>query len=189
MVYNLFMHLSKNTLVYFSENSNTYCCIYQIYLQNSLSIHDFMYEGDNFQMFNENFLNYVGHEDKMIWKVHNNKKLPLHVSSTIPLMEANPLFQQNQRFNQLNLYPPCSQPPEVAMGLSPHSDHCLLTVLLQNQIDGLQIMYDHKWVNVNPIPNSFLVNIADQLEVLFVFLLYIFHIYLQFLKIQFLKQL
>ncbi|XP_038886412.1 protein DMR6-LIKE OXYGENASE 2-like [Benincasa hispida] len=64
-----------------------------------------------------------------------------------------------------NLYPPCPQ-PELAMGLSPHSDHCLLTVLLQNQIDGLQILHDHKWVNVNPIPNSFLVNTADQLEIL-----------------------
>lgn len=64
-----------------------------------------------------------------------------------------------------NLYPPCPQ-PQLARGLPSHSDQCLLTLLLQNQIDGLQILHHNKWVNVNnPIPNSFLVNVGDQLEV------------------------
>ncbi|XP_041014518.1 2-oxoglutarate-dependent dioxygenase 19-like [Juglans microcarpa x Juglans regia] len=64
-----------------------------------------------------------------------------------------------------NLYPPCPQ-PELAMGLPPHSDHGLLTLLMQNGIDGLQTQHNGNWVNVNAIPNSFLVNIADQLEIL-----------------------
>ncbi|XP_038904929.1 protein DMR6-LIKE OXYGENASE 2-like [Benincasa hispida] len=64
-----------------------------------------------------------------------------------------------------NLYPPCPQ-PELARGLPSHSDHCLLTILLQNQIAGLQILHHDKWLNVNPIPNSLLVNVADQLEIL-----------------------
>lgn len=63
-----------------------------------------------------------------------------------------------------NLYPSCPQ-PELARGLPSHSDQCLLTILLQNQIAGLQILHHHKWLNVNPIPNSLLVNVADQLEV------------------------
>lgn len=37
-----------------------------------------------------------------------------------------------------NLYPPCPQ-PELAMGLPPHSDHGLLTILMQNGIGGLQV--------------------------------------------------
>ncbi|CAK9322140.1 unnamed protein product [Citrullus colocynthis] len=64
-----------------------------------------------------------------------------------------------------NLYPSCPQ-PELARGLPSHSDQCLLTILLQNQIAGLQILHHHKWLNVNPIPNSLLVNVADQLEIL-----------------------
>ncbi|XP_041014517.1 2-oxoglutarate-dependent dioxygenase 19-like [Juglans microcarpa x Juglans regia] len=64
-----------------------------------------------------------------------------------------------------NLYPPCPQ-PELAMGLPPHSDHGLLTLVMQNGIGGLQTRHNGNWVNVNAIPNSFLVNTADQLEIL-----------------------
>ncbi|PIA51992.1 hypothetical protein AQUCO_01000101v1 [Aquilegia coerulea] len=64
-----------------------------------------------------------------------------------------------------NLYPPCPQ-PEIAMGLPPHSDHGLLTLLIQNQIGGLQVNHNGKWVNVHPLPNTYLVNTADHLEIL-----------------------
>ena len=63
-----------------------------------------------------------------------------------------------------NYYPPCPQ-PESAMGMPPHSDHGLLTVLIHNGISGLQVQHQGKWVNVNGIPNSFLVNVGDHLEV------------------------
>lgn len=65
-----------------------------------------------------------------------------------------------------NLYPRCPQ-PELAMGLPPHSDHGLLTVLMQNNVRGLQVKHNGKWVLVNSLPNSFLVNTGDQLEVRF----------------------
>ncbi|KAG1366557.1 protein DMR6-LIKE OXYGENASE 2 [Cocos nucifera] len=52
-----------------------------------------------------------------------------------------------------NYYPPCPQ-PELAMGLPPHSDHGLLTILLQNGVDGLQLQHKGNWVNVKPHPNS-----------------------------------
>ncbi|GMI82809.1 Germination Insensitive to ABA Mutant 2, Gain-of-function in ABA-modulated Seed germination 2 [Hibiscus trionum] len=64
-----------------------------------------------------------------------------------------------------NMYPPCPQ-PELAMGLPPHSDHGLLTILMQNGIDGLQVMHKGKWVSINPLPNSFLVNTGDHMEIL-----------------------
>ena len=63
-----------------------------------------------------------------------------------------------------NLYPPCPQ-PELALGMPPHSDHGFFALLIQNGIGGLQISHKGKWVNVNPLPNSILVNTADQLEV------------------------
>ncbi|XP_020090245.1 protein DMR6-LIKE OXYGENASE 2-like [Ananas comosus] len=63
-----------------------------------------------------------------------------------------------------NLYPPCPQ-PELAMGLPPHSDYGLLTVLCQNGVDGLQVKHEGKWIPVKPRPNSFLVNIGDQMEI------------------------
>ncbi|KAJ7955570.1 protein DMR6-LIKE OXYGENASE 2-like [Quillaja saponaria] len=63
-----------------------------------------------------------------------------------------------------NLYPPCPQ-PELALGMPPHSDHGLLTLLTQNGIDGLQINHKGKWVKVNPLPKCIIVNTSDQLEV------------------------
>ncbi|KAA0061143.1 protein DMR6-LIKE OXYGENASE 2-like [Cucumis melo var. makuwa] len=64
-----------------------------------------------------------------------------------------------------NLYPPCPQ-PELARGLPSHSDLCLLTILITNEIAGLQILHHDKWFNVNPIPNSLIINVGDQLEIL-----------------------
>ncbi|KAG9450747.1 hypothetical protein H6P81_010712 [Aristolochia fimbriata] len=63
-----------------------------------------------------------------------------------------------------NLYPPCPQ-PELAMGIPPHSDHGLLTVLIENHGGGLQVMHDGMWVQIQTVPNSFLVNVADHLEI------------------------
>ncbi|KAM7478368.1 hypothetical protein LguiA_026581 [Lonicera macranthoides] len=64
----------------------------------------------------------------------------------------------------VNQYPPCPN-PEVAMGIPPHTDHGLLTLLMQNGVEGLQVEHNGKWVIVNEIPNSFIVNVSDQLEI------------------------
>ncbi|KAH7655533.1 Thebaine 6-O-demethylase protein [Dioscorea alata] len=52
----------------------------------------------------------------------------------------------------------------LALGLPPHSDHGLLTILLQNGINGLQVKHNNKWLHIKPLPNSFIVNIGDQME-------------------------
>ncbi|CDO97408.1 unnamed protein product [Coffea canephora] len=64
-----------------------------------------------------------------------------------------------------NYYPPCPQ-PELAIGIPPHTDHGLLTFLLQNGVGGLEIQHEGQWFHVNALPNSIFVNTADQLEVL-----------------------
>lgn len=64
----------------------------------------------------------------------------------------------------INYYPPCPK-PELVMGLPAHTDHGLLTILIQNEFGGLQIEHDGKWIPVNPLPNSFLINTGDHLEV------------------------
>lgn len=63
-----------------------------------------------------------------------------------------------------NFYPPCPG-SELAIGLPPHSDHTLLTLLIQNGIYGLQVQHQSKWFNVNSTPNSFVVNVGDHMEV------------------------
>ncbi|GMH16398.1 hypothetical protein Nepgr_018239 [Nepenthes gracilis] len=63
-----------------------------------------------------------------------------------------------------NLYPPCPQ-PELAMGMPPHSDLGLLTLVIQNELSGLEVYHNGRWIKINPIPNSLLVNIADSMEI------------------------
>ncbi|KAF3968293.1 hypothetical protein CMV_007804 [Castanea mollissima] len=69
-------------------------------------------------------------------------------------------------YTQANYYPPCPD-PELTMGLQAHNDISALVVLLQMEgVSGLQVVIDGKWVAVEPVPDAFVVNIADQIEVL-----------------------
>ncbi|KAL6642700.1 hypothetical protein ACP70R_020881 [Stipagrostis hirtigluma subsp. patula] len=75
-------------------------------------------------------------------------------------------FRGQPQSLRMTYYPPCQQADKV-MGLSPHTDACGLTLLLQaNDVQGLQIRKDGKWVAVNAIDGAFIVNVGDTLEIL-----------------------
>lgn len=79
--------------------------------------------------------------------------------------EVREFFENGIQSMRMNYYPPCPQPEKVT-GLTPHSDGAALTILLQiNEVEGLQIKKDRKWFPVKPLPNAFIVNIGDMLEV------------------------
>uniref|UniRef100_A0ACD6A036 Uncharacterized protein n=1 Tax=Avena sativa TaxID=4498 RepID=A0ACD6A036_AVESA len=66
---------------------------------------------------------------------------------------------------RMNYYPPCAQADKV-VGLSPHSDADLLTLVLQvNQVQGLQIKRNGSWFPVKPLEGAFVVNIGDMFEI------------------------
>ena len=69
----------------------------------------------------------------------------------------------------INYYPPCPQ-PELTFGLPGHTDPNAITVLLQDDVAGLQVRRNRKWVAVNPIPHTFIVNIGDQIQVRYLFI-------------------
>ena len=66
----------------------------------------------------------------------------------------------------LDYYPPCPQ-PELTYGLPSHTDSNLITILLQDDVPGLLVLINGKWIAVNHIPNTFIVNIGDQMQVQF----------------------
>ncbi|MDW6026291.1 2-oxoglutarate and iron-dependent oxygenase domain-containing protein [Mesorhizobium sp. BAC0120] len=49
-------------------------------------------------------------------------------------------------------------------GVGAHKDGGFLTLLLQDEHKGLQVEYDHEWVDVDPIPDTLVVNIGELLE-------------------------
>lgn len=67
---------------------------------------------------------------------------------------------------RVNYYPKCPQ-PDLTLGLSPHSDPGGFTLLFPHEtVPALQVRRADRWLTVNPIPNAFIVNLGDQLQVL-----------------------
>lgn len=76
------------------------------------------------------------------------------------------LFNDGLQSMRMNYYPPCPQANKV-FGLSPHSDAVGLTLLLQvNEVQGLQIRRNGGWISIKPLPDAFIVNIGDIIEIL-----------------------
>ncbi|XP_054779065.1 gibberellin 2-beta-dioxygenase 8 isoform X1 [Prosopis cineraria] len=73
-------------------------------------------------------------------------------------------FQENclpsTCYLRLNRYPPCPLFSEIH-GLMPHTDSDFLTILHQDQVGGLQLVKDGKWIAVKPNPDALIINIGD----------------------------
>ena len=79
--------------------------------------------------------------------------------------EITELFEEGIQSMRMNYYPPCPEPDKV-IGLNPHSDPIGLTILLQvNEMEGLQVKKDGKWIPIKPLENAFIVNIGNILEI------------------------
>eukprot|EP00253_Pinus_taeda_P014777 PITA_14777 len=73
--------------------------------------------------------------------------------------------ERKELYIRMNYYPPCPQ-PDLVVGLAPHSDPNVLTILLNDQTPGLQIRKNGAWIDVHCVPGALVVNIADQMEIL-----------------------
>jgi aminocyclopropanecarboxylate oxidase len=67
---------------------------------------------------------------------------------------------------KMSHYPPCPR-PDLVDGLRSHTDAGGLILLLQDdEVDGLQVLKDDSWFDVQPLQHSIVIDIGDQLEVM-----------------------
>lgn len=65
----------------------------------------------------------------------------------------------------ISYYSPCPQ-PDLALGLQSHSDMGALTLLIQDDVGGLEVLKDEMWILVPSLPDGILVILADQTEIM-----------------------
>ncbi|KAL3844122.1 hypothetical protein ACJIZ3_001525 [Penstemon smallii] len=81
-------------------------------------------------------------------------------------INCTPSFYQSEGALQLNSYPCCPN-PNRAVGLAPHTDSLLLTILHQNDTNGLQIFQEGTgWVPVPPLSGALVVNMGDLMHII-----------------------
>ncbi|MCO5556961.1 hypothetical protein L7F22_010516 [Adiantum nelumboides] len=65
----------------------------------------------------------------------------------------------------LHLYPPCPE-PSLVLGIGDHKDITSFTILLETEeVGGLQVLHNGKWVNYLPTKGAFTIVLGDQMEV------------------------
>ncbi|KAL1536136.1 deacetoxyvindoline 4-hydroxylase-like isoform X2 [Salvia divinorum] len=67
------------------------------------------------------------------------------------------------QFLACNYYPACPD-PHMTLGFESHTDSGFLTLLLQDEIGGLQILHKDIWVDVPPSPGDLFVISGDMME-------------------------
>jgi isopenicillin N synthase-like dioxygenase len=89
------------------------------------------------------------------------------VGQTLPY--GNNVFEEflsNNPVTPLRLlhYPPRRETEKPQFGSSAHTDFGAITLLLQDQNSGLQVLEDGEWIPVPPNPEAYVVNIGDMLS-------------------------
>ena len=84
------------------------------------------------------------------------------------------VFDPHTSYLRLNHYPVCPNPaaadaatvPEAgALGISHHTDAGAVTVLVQDEVAGLQVLKDGRWILIEPHPDALVVNLGDGVQV------------------------
>ncbi|GAB4842110.1 hypothetical protein Ancab_012068 [Ancistrocladus abbreviatus] len=86
----------------------------------------------------------------------------LHLEEKCFLDEFGERAILQARFN----YYPRSHCPDLVLGLKPHADGSGYTLILQDEVEGLQVFRNDCWLTVPTNPQALFVLMADQMEIM-----------------------
>lgn len=101
----------------------------------------------------------------------------LAISLGVDRLYYRRFFQDGDSIMRCNYYPPCNS-SSLTLGTGPHTDPTSLTILHQDQVGGLQVFADNKWVAVRPRPEALVVNIGDTFMVYMYSTLFLFTLFI-----------
>jgi isopenicillin N synthase-like dioxygenase len=84
----------------------------------------------------------------------------------LPPNALDPYFERPTTWLRLLHYPPQGPQPQAdEFGAAPHTDYGCITILLQDEIGGLEVRRsDGTWLPATPLPGTFVVNVGDMLS-------------------------
>ncbi|KNA22461.1 hypothetical protein SOVF_033940 [Spinacia oleracea] len=83
----------------------------------------------------------------------------------LDLQQVKPCLDESTGLIRVYRYPRHTINEHVK-GLHEHTDSSIISILSEDQVGGLQLLKDDKWLKVEPIPNTLVVNLGDMMQVL-----------------------
>ncbi|KAJ8769814.1 hypothetical protein K2173_007674 [Erythroxylum novogranatense] len=72
-------------------------------------------------------------------------------------------LSESTGFVRVYRYPQCSMARE-SWGMDVHTDSSVISILFQDQVGGLELLKDDKWLKVKPIPHTLILNLGDMMQ-------------------------
>lgn len=133
---------------------------HKVWPPSSINYHFWPTNPPNYREVNEE---YTKHMREVVDKLFRCLSLGLGLEETA-VTEA--VGGEELHYNlKINYYPPCPR-PDLALGVAAHTDLSALTILVPNDVPGLQVLKDGRWIDAKYIPNALIVHIGDQIEIL-----------------------
>ncbi|CAN1354591.1 Jasmonate-induced oxygenase 1 [Linum perenne] len=67
-------------------------------------------------------------------------------------------------------YPQTHTAAAAALGMQPHTDSSVVSILLEDdKVSGLQFIKGQRWLTLNPVSDTLLVNVGDMIQVTYVY--------------------
>ncbi|KAK6945344.1 Non-hem dioxygenase N-terminal domain [Dillenia turbinata] len=108
-------------------------------------------------------------KEAVAWDMHSTA-----VAEKVMELLSEGLGLERDKFKELSFlgsralvghcYPYCPQ-PDLTVGIVPHTDPGIITILLQNGVEGLQVKHGEEWVDVKPLHGGLIINVGDLLQI------------------------